>query len=58
MPNSLRTKLSKLKYKGQITEEEYRELIAKLDGHDEEKYKEGYEQGYADGFADCLEVNT
>lgn len=36
MPNSLKTKLSKLKYKGQITDEEYRELIAKLDGHDTE----------------------
>jgi hypothetical protein len=36
MPNSLRTKLSKLRYKRQISDEEYRELTAKLDGHDKE----------------------
>lgn len=35
MPNSLKAKLSKLKYKHQITDEEYRELIAKLNRHDE-----------------------
>lgn len=34
MPNSLRAKLSKLRYKGEITQEEYAELIKKLDGHD------------------------
>lgn len=34
MPNSLRSKLSKLRYKGEITQEEYFELIKKLDGHD------------------------
>ena len=34
MPNSLRSQLSKLRYKGKITDEEYRQLIAKLDGHD------------------------
>lgn len=36
MPNSLKTKLSKLRYKCQITNEEYQELIDKLDGHDAE----------------------
>ena len=36
MPNSLRVKLSKLRYKGKITQEEYTELIKKLDGHDSE----------------------
>lgn len=36
MPNSLRAKLSKLRYKGEITQEEYAELIKKLDGHDSE----------------------
>ena len=36
MPNSLRSKLSSLRYKGKITEEEYKELITKLDGHDKE----------------------
>lgn len=34
MPNSLRTKLSKLRYEGHITDAEYKELIDKLDGHD------------------------
>lgn len=36
MPGSLRCKLSKLRHKGQITAEEYEELIKKLDGHDKE----------------------
>ena len=36
MPNSLKAKLSKLRYKGQITDAEYQELIHKLDGHDEQ----------------------
>ena len=34
MSNSLRTKLSKLRYEGNITDAEYKELIDKLDGHD------------------------
>lgn len=34
MPNSLRAKISKLRYKGEITQEEYSELIKKLEGHD------------------------
>lgn len=58
MPNSLRSKLSKLKYEGRITQEEYQDLINKLDGHDQvlrELYrrrkgkwiiKDGKEQGY------------
>ena len=36
MAHSLRCKLSKLRYKGEITEEEYRELIDKLDDHDKD----------------------
>lgn len=36
MPNSLRVKLSKLRYKGEITQEEYSELIKKLDEYDAE----------------------
>lgn len=36
MPNSLRSKLSKLRYKRQISDEEYRELTKKLNGHDKE----------------------
>lgn len=34
MPLSLKSKLSKLRYKGQITDTEYQELIQKLEGHD------------------------
>ena len=34
MPNSLKAKLSNLRYKGQITDAEYKELIDKLNGHD------------------------
>lgn len=33
MPNSLRCKLSKLRFQGKITQEEYKELLEKLDGH-------------------------
>ena len=62
MPQSLKSKLSKLRYKGQITEEEYKELIRKIDGHDVELFKEaydlGYEEGYADGFRKCLDLNV
>lgn len=36
MPNSLKSKLSSLRYKGLITDEEYKELVKKLDGHDRE----------------------
>jgi len=36
MPNSLRSKLSKLRYKRQISDEEYKELTDKLRGHDKE----------------------
>ena len=36
MPNSLKSKLSSLRYKRLITDEEYKELIKKLDGHDRE----------------------
>ena len=48
MPNSLKTKLSKLRYQGKITDEEYRELIDKLEGHDKELKKQ-YERGFKDG---------
>lgn len=35
MPNSLRCKLSKLRFQDKITQEEYKELLEKLDGHDQ-----------------------
>lgn len=34
LPNSLRSKLGKLRNKGQITPEEYKTLVDKLEGHD------------------------
>ena len=48
MPNSLRNKLSKLRFQGKITQDEYKELIEKLEGHDEELIKQ-YERGFKDG---------
>ena len=48
MPNSLRCKLSKLRFQGKITQDEYKELIEKLEGHDKELKKQ-YEQGFKDG---------
>ena len=38
MPNSLRTKIKKLCHDSKITEEDMKELIVKLDGHDRELY--------------------
>ena len=70
MPKSLKVMIKKLAHDGKITEEEYNDLIKKLDGHDAEVYDkaynsgytEGYELGYtsghADGWSECLEVNT
>lgn len=70
MPKNLKVMIKKLAHDGKITEEEYNDLIKKLDGHDEEiydkaynnGYTEGYELGYAsghaDGWSECLEVNT
>lgn len=50
MPNSLRSKLSKLRHKGQITDDEYKELIDKLEGHDADLFKRAYDLGYKEGF--------
>lgn len=36
MANSLRAKLSKLRYDGHITDAEYQAFIKKMDGHDRE----------------------
>lgn len=36
MPKSLKCKLSSLRYKRLLTDEEYKELIQKLEGHDRE----------------------
>ena len=36
MPNSLKCKLSSLRYKRLLTDEEYQEIIKKMNGHDRE----------------------
>ena len=68
MPNSLRTKLSKLRHDGHITDAEYREMIRLCDRDQEiiRKFRElqsaavkkGYTQsgGYCRGVTDCLRV--
>ena len=50
MPNSLKTKFKKLAHDGKITEDECQELIAKLDGHDDEIKAKAYKQGYDEGY--------
>ena len=37
MANSLRAKIKQLRHKGKITQQEYDEIIKKLDGHDTEQ---------------------
>ena len=49
MPNSLRTMIKKLRYKGKITEDEYDVLILKLDGHDCDLMAHHYSRGFKDG---------
>lgn len=44
MANSLRAKLSKLRHDRHITEEEYQELIKKLDGHDAKVRKDAIDE--------------
>ena len=68
MPNSLRTKLSKLRYEGHITDAEYKDLIRLCDRDQEliRKFREiqqtalkkGYTQsgGYCRGVTDCLRI--
>ena len=53
MPLSLKSQLRKLAHKGQITKEEYSDLINKLEGHDHEIREEAYKKGYDDGWYDC-----
>ena len=62
MPNSLKCKLKKLRHKGKISEEEFNELIDKLNGHDarlmERQYNAGYELGYEIGLAEGKQHET
>ena len=44
MANSLRAKLSKLRHDRHITNEEYQELIKKLDGHDRELKAKAFDE--------------
>lgn len=48
MPNSLKNKIKKHLYKGNITEEEYKEIIKKLNGHDLQIRAEAYQRGIFD----------
>lgn len=45
MPESIKCKISKLRYKRLITEDEYIDLIKKIDGHDRELYDKAYSEG-------------
>ena len=68
MPNSLRTKLSKLRHEGHITDAEYKEMIRLCDRDQEliRKFRElqsaavkkGYTRngGYCRGVTDCLRI--
>lgn len=48
MPQSLKTLLSKLRYKGQISGDEYKALLEKLKGHDSKIAEEAYKRGHAE----------
>ena len=56
MPNSLKVKIDKLKYQGKITEEEHRELVEKLKGHDAELVGKALEQQPIDKSAMMYEI--
>lgn len=51
---SLKSKLFELKTKEKITEREYRELIKKLDSHDQEIFKQAFNMGYYAGYDACI----
>ena len=48
MPKSLKVIFKKLSHDGKITEDEYKELVKKLDGHDKEVYDKGYNDALRD----------
>lgn len=49
MPNSLRTMIKKLRYKGKIDGAECEALLTKLKNHDEKLTEKAYMRGYNDG---------
>ena len=51
---NLKSKLFELRNKNKITEREYRELIKKLDRHDQEIFKEAFNTGYYAGYDACI----
>lgn len=50
---SLKSKLFELRTKKEITEREYRELIKKLDRHDQEIFRQAFNTGYYAGYDAC-----
>lgn len=48
MPNSLKSKIKKHLHKGNITKQEYEELVEKLNGHDTHIMAEAYQRGIFD----------
>lgn len=59
MPKSLKVMIKKLAHDGKITEEDYNDLIKKLDGHDKfirsRAYAQGKRDGYYEGQSDGIE---
>ena len=51
---SLKSKLFELRNKNKITEKEYRDLINKLDDHDQAVFKEAFQIGYYAGYDACI----
>lgn len=50
MPNSLKSKLKKLKHEGKISQKEYDDIIKKLQGHDRELLNQTLEHIQFDPF--------
>ena len=50
---NLKSKLFELRNKKKITEREYRELIKKLDSHDQEIFRQAFNTGYYAGYDAC-----
>lgn len=51
---NLKSKLFELRNRKKITENEYRDLINKLDNHDQEIFKQAFNAGYYAGYDACI----
>ena len=61
MANSLRAKLSKLRYDGHITDAEYKSFIKKMDGHDAKiraKAIDEFAERLKEEYKPCKETDT